>query len=308
MESCPTQAVLPLVGLAAEKVIRDRYSGDSAGSAPGAENHHSHVEASAMAPVKLCFFSIVGGIAFTLFAGMGVPGSAFAQDRPTSVDESLLLAIDDIRIDKPAHSDATSLPARWKSGWRAIADAIEKANGKSNDSPTPPAAVERAVSGHAFLALNRNAESLRLFVSLQNKQDQNAWLAWTKQFLADNPESTIAQYLHIDALVRSARPSNDRQSAAVERIERWYESFKVEDSEDVSASEVMLMNLSGNLVNYKGAQFLFETAHYFVPALADAHANLGWRQLQESAYDKAEKEFETALEISPDFSLAKLGL
>ncbi|MGM0491070.1 MAG: hypothetical protein ACQESR_30460, partial [Planctomycetota bacterium] len=26
MESCPTQAVLPLVGLAAEKVIRDRYS------------------------------------------------------------------------------------------------------------------------------------------------------------------------------------------------------------------------------------------------------------------------------------------
>ncbi|MFO7901416.1 MAG: hypothetical protein R6U98_02050 [Pirellulaceae bacterium] len=26
MESCPTQAVLPLVGLAAEKVVRDRYN------------------------------------------------------------------------------------------------------------------------------------------------------------------------------------------------------------------------------------------------------------------------------------------
>ncbi|MFO7904114.1 MAG: hypothetical protein ACQESR_23590 [Planctomycetota bacterium] len=26
MESCPTQAVLPLVGLAAEKFIRDRYN------------------------------------------------------------------------------------------------------------------------------------------------------------------------------------------------------------------------------------------------------------------------------------------
>ncbi|MFO7904525.1 MAG: hypothetical protein R6U98_17815 [Pirellulaceae bacterium] len=26
MESCPTQAVLPLVGLAAEKVIRDRHN------------------------------------------------------------------------------------------------------------------------------------------------------------------------------------------------------------------------------------------------------------------------------------------
>ncbi|MGM0487394.1 MAG: hypothetical protein ACQESR_11620 [Planctomycetota bacterium] len=32
MESCPTQAVLPLVGLAAENVIRDRYiSGIPAG-------------------------------------------------------------------------------------------------------------------------------------------------------------------------------------------------------------------------------------------------------------------------------------
>ncbi|MFO7904474.1 MAG: hypothetical protein R6U98_17560 [Pirellulaceae bacterium] len=26
MESCPTQAVLPLVGLAADNVIRDRYN------------------------------------------------------------------------------------------------------------------------------------------------------------------------------------------------------------------------------------------------------------------------------------------
>ncbi|MFO7904610.1 MAG: hypothetical protein ACQESR_02185 [Planctomycetota bacterium] len=33
MESCPTQAVLPLVGLAAEKVIRDRYkTGTEAGA------------------------------------------------------------------------------------------------------------------------------------------------------------------------------------------------------------------------------------------------------------------------------------
>ncbi|MFO7905153.1 MAG: hypothetical protein ACQESR_16265 [Planctomycetota bacterium] len=27
MDNCPTQAVLPLVGLAAEKVIRDQYNG-----------------------------------------------------------------------------------------------------------------------------------------------------------------------------------------------------------------------------------------------------------------------------------------
>ncbi|MFO7903951.1 MAG: hypothetical protein R6U98_14910, partial [Pirellulaceae bacterium] len=33
MESCPTQAVLPLVGLATEKVIRDRY-GSGVGDLP----------------------------------------------------------------------------------------------------------------------------------------------------------------------------------------------------------------------------------------------------------------------------------
>ncbi|MFO7903840.1 MAG: hypothetical protein ACQESR_26025 [Planctomycetota bacterium] len=32
MESCPTQGVLPLVGLAAEKVIRDRYKQHNGGS------------------------------------------------------------------------------------------------------------------------------------------------------------------------------------------------------------------------------------------------------------------------------------
>ncbi|MGM0488125.1 MAG: hypothetical protein ACQESR_15345 [Planctomycetota bacterium] len=32
MESCPTQAVLPLVGLAAENVIRDRYNGKRSAS------------------------------------------------------------------------------------------------------------------------------------------------------------------------------------------------------------------------------------------------------------------------------------
>ncbi|MFO7907739.1 MAG: hypothetical protein R6U98_34155 [Pirellulaceae bacterium] len=30
MDSCPTQAVLPLVGLAAEKVIRDQYKSEGA--------------------------------------------------------------------------------------------------------------------------------------------------------------------------------------------------------------------------------------------------------------------------------------
>ncbi|MFO7905890.1 MAG: hypothetical protein ACQESR_28550 [Planctomycetota bacterium] len=34
MESCPTQAVLPLLGLAAEQVIRDRYNNRSQNVVP----------------------------------------------------------------------------------------------------------------------------------------------------------------------------------------------------------------------------------------------------------------------------------
>ncbi|MFO7903015.1 MAG: hypothetical protein ACQESR_16785 [Planctomycetota bacterium] len=35
VESCPTQAVLPLVGLAADKVTRDRYRNDGGRITPG---------------------------------------------------------------------------------------------------------------------------------------------------------------------------------------------------------------------------------------------------------------------------------
>ncbi|MFO7903453.1 MAG: hypothetical protein R6U98_12385 [Pirellulaceae bacterium] len=39
MERCPTQAVLPPVGLAAEKVIRDRYNAVARAIAPKRENN-----------------------------------------------------------------------------------------------------------------------------------------------------------------------------------------------------------------------------------------------------------------------------
>ncbi|MGM0488679.1 MAG: hypothetical protein ACQESR_18220 [Planctomycetota bacterium] len=39
MERCPTQAVLPLVGLAADNVIRDRYRSDRVGLLRGRETH-----------------------------------------------------------------------------------------------------------------------------------------------------------------------------------------------------------------------------------------------------------------------------
>ncbi|MFO7904955.1 MAG: hypothetical protein ACQESR_10615 [Planctomycetota bacterium] len=41
MESCPTQAVFPLVGLAADKVIRDRHGGGKRRRYPEGEKEFS---------------------------------------------------------------------------------------------------------------------------------------------------------------------------------------------------------------------------------------------------------------------------
>ncbi|MFO7906902.1 MAG: hypothetical protein R6U98_29875 [Pirellulaceae bacterium] len=55
MESCPTQAVLPLVGLAAENVIRDRYITARFGYHTATRN--------GIAPGSTCFTHLVHGSA-----------------------------------------------------------------------------------------------------------------------------------------------------------------------------------------------------------------------------------------------------
>ncbi|MGM0490341.1 MAG: hypothetical protein ACQESR_26750 [Planctomycetota bacterium] len=60
MESCSTQPVLPLVGLAAEKVIRDRYNprgprADAADAVPNLPTEH--------APTHCVFFGSRGACA-----------------------------------------------------------------------------------------------------------------------------------------------------------------------------------------------------------------------------------------------------
>lgn len=235
--------------------------------------------------------------------GMVLAAVKASEDRPLVVDKSLLLAIDEIRLAEPAktkaESKASSLPDNWESAWGAIVNAIETPKDK------PRTAVERAVLGHALLALNRNAESLHCFVSLENNVDQDAWLVWTKAFLDEKPNSTIALYFHIDALARSADDSNNGQ-AAKGKMDEWYEAFNNKKSKDVSASEIMLMNLAGNLGDYSAAIYLFQTANYYAPWLADSHANLGWCHLQKAVYNGTE--FEKALAITSNFPLAKLGL
>ena len=255
---------------------------------------------------KFCLVWIAFSMGIMAPGGMVLAAVKASEDRPPAVDKSLLLAIDEIRLAEPAktkaESKAPSLPDNWQNAWGAIAKPIETPKDK------PRSAVERAVLGHALLALNRNAESLHCFVSLENNVDQDAWLVWTKAFLDEKPNSTIALYFHIDALARSADDSKDGQTAVEGKIGEWYEAFKNKKSKDVSASEIMLMNHAGNLSGYSVAIYLFQTANYYAPWLADSHANLGWRHLQAAACEEADGEFEKALAITPKFPLAKLGL
>ncbi|MFO7901068.1 MAG: hypothetical protein R6U98_00270 [Pirellulaceae bacterium] len=54
MESCPTQAVLPLVGLAAEKGLRDRYKKVSLSTAPlGLDRRRRSVVIASVSPTGM---------------------------------------------------------------------------------------------------------------------------------------------------------------------------------------------------------------------------------------------------------------
>ena len=59
--------------------------------------------------------------------------------------------------------------------------------------------------GHACLWLNRNDESLTLFLSLADDRAGRAWLEWTETFVKEHDGAPVAHYLRGDALARSGR-------------------------------------------------------------------------------------------------------
>ena len=76
----------------------------------------------------------------------------------------------------------------WKENW----DTIAKLCGSNEQLESSP--VLRAIKGHACLALNRNNESLLLFLSVNDDEDTKAWYQWSSEFVNKNPSNHVTHY------------------------------------------------------------------------------------------------------------------
>ena len=169
---------------------------------------------------------------------------------------------------------------------------------KSVDTQTPDP-VLRMIKGHACLALNRNNESLCLFLSVSSENDLNKWEEWTKIFSANNSDKAIAYYFKGDALARQ---------------KKWNEALEIfNEGVGINSKHVLLLNARG-IVHAAKEKFsnaivdFDEAIKQSKEQLADTYANIGCLRIQKKDGAKgALNAFNEALKISPDFALALHG-
>jgi Tfp pilus assembly protein PilF len=173
--------------------------------------------------------------------------------------------------------------------WKTVVQLVPDA-GSNSISPTL-----RLIKGHACLALNRNDESLCLFLSVVSNVDMAEYQTWTTSFATHNEESAIAHYFKGDALARA---------------QAWDDSLR-EFSTGLQRSpdHPLLQNARGIVFAQEGKWYSaiadFEGAIKAKPDLADAFANRGTMNLHKKAGAKGAIEwFDKALDHSKQFSLA----
>lgn len=177
--------------------------------------------------------------------------------------------------------------------WKKVADLLD------NVTVHTPSPVLRLIKGHATLALNRNNESLCLFLSASSEYERKKWAEWTQDFAERNPRQAIAHYFRGDALAH---------------FEKWDEAIAaLNRALSIKPNHSLSLNARG--VNYAAkrqwneALADFDKAAKFNPGLADVYGNLGNLSLhQQDAVKGGIEAFEKALKISPDFALARYGL
>lgn len=160
--------------------------------------------------------------------------------------------------------------------------------------------VLRAIRGHALLALNRNNESLDLFLSMTEEVHRVRWEEWTASFGEQNASSAVVLYLKGDSL---ARRGDWRRGITV--------YGQAVDRAKTPLMKAMILNARGvahaSVEEFEKATDDLETAGRMMPTFADAHASLGVVLLRKEAAEGALGAFEQALEHSQDSSLALIG-
>lgn len=177
-----------------------------------------------------------------------------------------------------------------KEDWVQVANVLG-----SSDVLSPTA---RLVKAHAYLALNKNNESLCLFLSVSSEEDLRKWEEWTQDFVKKNPKKAIAYYFRGDALAR---------------LEKWDDAvMSFNKALKLHPNHPMVLNARGVVYAAEGrwdeALVDFTKATILSDNFADAYASLGAMWVQRRAgIEGALKSFKQAIELSPNFALAYNG-
>lgn len=222
--------------------------------------------------------------------GIGLPGAA----RVVLLITALLTAL-------PATAAAQTVSIKaveaavLQEQWEQVAKLLESVSDDVKKSPNP---VLRLIKGHACLALNRNNESLCLFLSVTGPDDLEKCRVWAERLAARNSKDAIAHYFKGDMLAR---------------LERWDEAIAAFDHELTShPHHAMLLNARGTAYcavgRWDDALVDLTMSTLVDPRFADAHASLGAMWIQRrSGPGGAMASFLQALRLSSQFALADNG-
>ena len=183
--------------------------------------------------------------------------------------------------------------------WETLANDLLKAVNQNPKESLDP--VLRWLKGHACLVLNRNNESVCLFLSVVAPKDLDACRNWSEKLVRNHPKNAMAYYCKADVLAR---------------LKKWKDAIAAYNSaldHHRDKNHPLIHNARG--VAYAHNQELKRARLDFAMAssnvkfpLADAHANLGAYRIQKKdGAQAALKAFNKSLEISPTFALALHG-
>jgi tetratricopeptide (TPR) repeat protein len=175
--------------------------------------------------------------------------------------------------------------------WKQVADLLS--DDICNKSP-----VARLIRGHACLALNRNNESLCLFLRTKAVDDLQQWLLWTGDLAARQPDIPVIHYLRADALAR--------QKQWKQAIEAFDISIQLRPRAPLVLNARAVVHAA--LAEWDAAREDLVAAAEQDPLLSDLFASRGAYILGRATDPQRALEFYVqALKLSPDSILALNG-
>lgn len=183
--------------------------------------------------------------------------------------------------------------------WQGVIDILEP----GYDSLPPE---KKLVLGHAYLAVNRNNDSLCVFMDVTGEEEFSAWNAWSEELTDEHPGNRIAHYFLGDS---HARKRNWEKALASYNTILGDEDAGVEG---ISPGYYLALNARGVVKAATGefddARSDFQDATEAKPDFADAFSSIGSLAIhRKDGADGALVAYNKTLELASDSVLALSG-